>query len=265
MKISVITPTFNSEKTIAKNVESILKQSYKDFEHIIIDNLSNDKTLQIVNELYKNSLTNLRIISEKDNGISDAFNKGIIAASGDIIGILNSDDYYYSDNVFEQVANDLKKLQHLFFHGDVLFIDPKYGSYLRKPYNLDTFKTMPLNHPTMFIKKEVYSRIGLYDISYRYSMDFEFYCRLKNSYPDLKNRIYYFDKNPVVVMRSGGESWTNEIRSILEVKNAVKKHQLVNFKLLLQIHLRLFRTYFKMFLDKVGLTFLVQFWRKIIY
>ena len=248
MKISVITPTFNSEKTIAKNVESILKQSHKDFEHIIIDNLSKDKTLQIVNELYKNSLTNLRIISEKDNGISDAFNKGINAASGDIIGILNSDDYYYSDNVFEQVANALKKSQQLFFHGDILFIDPKYGSYLRKPYNLDTFKTMPLNHPTMFIKKEVYSRIGLYDISYRYSMDFEFYCRLKNSYPDLKNRIYYFDKNPVVVMSAGGESWTNEIRSILEVKSAVKKHDLINIKFiaaaLLKIIQNLFKNYF---------------------
>ena len=77
MKISVITPTFNSEKTIAKNVESILKQSYKDFEHIIIDNLSSDKTLEIVRQLYKDLPSNLRIISEKDTGISEAFNKGI--------------------------------------------------------------------------------------------------------------------------------------------------------------------------------------------
>jgi len=265
MKISVITPTFNSEKTIAKNVESILKQSYKDFEHIIIDNLSSDNTLEIIEKLYKDSPLNLRIISEKDSGISEAFNKGIDFASGDILTMLNSDDYYYSDNIFEQTANSFKKSEYLIFHGDVLFIDPKYGSYLRKPYKLDTFKTMPLNHPTMFIKKEVYALVGLFDTSYRYSMDFEFYCRLYNGYPDLSNRLYYFDKNPVVVMSAGGESWANEIQSILEVKRAAKKNGFISFSLDIQLQLRLFRTYLKSILDKVGFTFLVRFWRKSIH
>ena len=109
MKISIITPTFNSEKTIEKNVESILKQSFKEFEHIIIDNLSHDNTLDIIKKLYKDSPLNLRIISEKDNGISEAFNKGINIASGDILTILNSDDYYYSENVFEHVVNTFTK------------------------------------------------------------------------------------------------------------------------------------------------------------
>ncbi len=265
MKISVITPTFNSEKSIAKNVESIFKQSYKDIEHIIIDNLSSDNTLEIVKKLYKDFPSNLRIISEKDNGISEAFNKGINIASGDILTMLNSDDYYYSDNVFEQVANAFTKSQCLVFHGDLLFNDPKYGSYLRKPYKLNTFKTMPLNHPTMFVKKEIYGVIGLFDTSYRYSMDFEFYCRLYNCYPDLNKRLYYFDKSPVVVMRAGGESWTNEIQSILEVKRSVKKNGLTSFSLIVQLQLRLLRTYLKSILDKSGLTFLVRFWRKSIH
>jgi glycosyltransferase len=265
MKISIITPTFNSEKTIAKNVESILKQSYKDFEHIIIDNLSSDNTLEIVKKLYKDSPLNLRIISEKDSGISEAFNKGINNASGDIIIILNSDDYYYSDNIFEQVIVGFKKLRILVFHGDVLFNDPKYGSYIRKPYKLDNFKTMPLNHPTMFIKKEVYALVGLYDTSYRYSMDFEFYCRLYNNYPDLSNKLFYFDKNPVVVMSAGGESWANEIQSILEVKRAAKKNGLTSFILDIQLQLRLLRTYLKSIFDKAGIAFLVRFWRKIIH
>jgi len=265
MKISVITPTFNSEKTIAKNVESILKQSYKDFEHIIIDNLSSDNTLDIIKKLYKDSPINLRIISEKDNGISEAFNKGIIIASGEILTMLNSDDYYYSDTMFEQAESKLKISEYLIFHGDVLFIDPKYGSYLRKPYKLNNFKTMPLNHPTMFIKKEVYDLVGLFDTSYRYSMDFDFYCRLYNCYPDLSNRLYYFDKNPVVVMNAGGESWTNEIQSILEVKRSVKKNGYTSFSLNVQLELRLFRTYLKSILDKFGLTFLVRFWRKSIH
>lgn len=76
-------------------------------------------------------------------------------------------------------------------------------------------------------------------------MDFEFYCRLYNCYPDLSNRHYYFDKNPVVVMNAGGQSWANEIQSILEVKRAVKKNSLNNFSIDIQLQLRLFRTYLK--------------------
>lgn len=265
MKISIITPTFNSEKTIAKNVESILKQSHKDFEHIIIDNLSSDKTLEIVRKLYKDLPSNLSIISEKDSGISEAFNKGIKFSSGEIITILNSDDYYYSENIFEQVTNFLDESQYLIFHGDVLFIDPQYGSYLRKPYKLNTFKTMPLNHPTMFVKKEVYSAVGLFDISYRYSMDFEFYCRIFKHYPDLSKKLFYFSKNPLVVMSSGGDSWTNERQSILEVKKAVKKYGLINSNLAKQIQFRLLKTYLKGIFNKTGFTFLVRFWRKIIH
>ena len=263
MKISVITPTFNSEKTIAKNVESVLKQSYNDFEHIIIDNLSTDKTLALLRELYKNLPANLSIISEKDSGISEAFNKGIDRSSGGIITILNSDDYYYSDKIFDQVAEVFNRSKYLITHGDVLFVDPKYGSYVRKPYNLNTFRTMPLNHPTMFIKKEVYSSVGLYDKSYFYSMDFEFYCRLYKNYSDLSEKLFYFDKNPLVVMNAGGESWNNEIQSIQEVKNSLKKHGLINSKLSLQLQFRLIRTKLKSIFDQIGLTFLVKLWRKI--
>jgi glycosyltransferase involved in cell wall biosynthesis len=265
MKISVITPTFNSEKTILKNVESIINQSYKDFEHIIIDNRSSDKTIAIIKNLYKDLPSNLRIISEKDSGISEAFNKGIMCAKGDIITILNSDDYYYSGSIFAIVIDALKEFQNLIFHGDVLFIDPKYGSYVRKPYGLNKLNTMPLNHPTMFIKKEVYDSIGLYDLNYRYSMDFEFYCRLYKNYPNLGENLFYFDKNPVVIMSAGGESWANEIKSILEVKSAVKKHNLINLNLWLQLQLRLFRTYLKIIFNKIGLTFIVKLWRKIIH
>lgn len=265
MKISVITPTFNSEKTIEKNVESILKQSHRDFEHIIIDNLSSDKTLAIIKKLYKDLPSNLSIISEKDSGISEAFNKGLKSTSGEIITILNSDDYYYSENIFEQVSNVIGKSQYLIYHGDVLFEDEKYGSYLRKPYALNNFKTMPLNHPTMFIKKEVYSDVGLYDVSYRYAMDFEFYCRIYKNYPNLSLQLFYFDKNPMVVMNAGGESWTNERLSIFEVKSAIKMHGLSNCKLAGEIQLRLLRTYLKSIFEKTGFNFLVRLWRKIIH
>ena len=95
MKISIITPTFNSETTILNNVNSILNQTHLEFEHIIIDNESSDDTLKLINEAYnnRNLKEKLRIIREKDKGIAEAFNKGIEASRGEIIGILNSDDY----------------------------------------------------------------------------------------------------------------------------------------------------------------------------
>src|SRR3990167_7739385 len=111
MKISVVTPTFNSEKTIAGNIQSIISQAYKDFEHIIIDNLSTDKTIELAKNYYLSAgmIDRLIIISEKDNGISDAFNKGIKTASGEIIAILNSDDVYFNNRVFEKVADLFEK------------------------------------------------------------------------------------------------------------------------------------------------------------
>jgi len=263
MKISVITPTFNSEKTIQKNVESILNQSYKEFEHIIIDNVSTDETVKTIKNLYKLTPANLRIISEKDFGIADAFNKGIKNSTGDVITILNSDDYYFNNKIFEQVIDAFNKSKSLIVHGDVEFIDPKYGYYIRKPLVLNKLITMPLNHTTMFIKKEVYSNVGLFDTTYRYSMDFEFYCRLFKHFTDLSKSLFYFDKNPMVIMNAGGESWSNEIQSIREVKRAIKQHSLSNLNLWAQIEFRLFRTYLKSFLNKIGLTFIVKLWRKI--
>lgn len=263
MKITVITPTFNSEKTIQTNVESVLNQSYKDFEHIIIDNQSNDETINILKNLYKVVPSNLRIISEKDFGIADAFNKGIKNSTGGIITILNSDDYYFQNNIFEQVIVAFNKLQCLIVHGDVKFIDPKYGSYIRKPLGFNKLITMPLNHPTMFVKKEVYSEVGLFDTTYRYSMDFEYYCRLYKHFTNMNKTLFYFDKNPMVVMNAGGESWKNEIQSIREVKRAVAQHSLSNLNLWTQIELRLFRTYLKNCLNKTGFAFIVKLWRKI--
>ena len=91
VRISIVTPTFNSEKTVEKNIHSVISQTHKNFEHIIVDNLSKDNTINIINKIYKhhNLLDNLTIISEQDSGISDAFNKGIKSARGEIIAILN--------------------------------------------------------------------------------------------------------------------------------------------------------------------------------
>ena len=109
MKISIITPTYNSEKTLKDTLESILKQTYTNYEHIIVDGASKDSTMQIVKEYEEKYQGKLKYISEKDLGIYDAMNKGIKMATGDIIGILNSDDIYANENVLEKIANKFKQ------------------------------------------------------------------------------------------------------------------------------------------------------------
>lgn len=263
MKISIITPTFNSAKTIESNISSILSQTYKIFEHIIVDKLSTDSTLSIAKELYSknNCSEKLIIISEKDEGIADAFNKGIRKSSGEIIAILNSDDSYFYFNLFADVVKIFTEKSVLFVHGDILFKDRKYGTNVRRPLMCDLRVAMPFNHPTMFFKKEVYDDLGLFDTGFRYSMDFEFVCRLAKKY-DLKKAGHYFDANPMVTMKAGGVSWKNEIKSINETKLALKKHSLWNLKAFYHYSLRIFRTYLKKIFSKIGLTFLVKLWRK---
>jgi glycosyltransferase involved in cell wall biosynthesis len=264
MKISVITPTFNSAKTIESNISSVISQTYDNFEQIIVDNLSTDSTLSIAKEIYSknNCSEKLIIISEKDEGIADAFNKGIKRATGDLIAILNSDDSYFYFNLFKDVVKIFSEKDVLFVHGDILFKDRKFGTNVRRPLMCDLIVAMPFNHPTMFFRKEVYDNIGLFDKSFRYSMDFEFVCRLSKQY-DLKKIGFYFDVNPMVIMKAGGASWKNEINSIKETKLALKKHGLWNIKALYFYLSRIFRTKLKFILDKLGFLFLVRFWRKL--
>jgi len=128
MKISIVTPTFNSEATILNNVNSIIDQTYSNYEHILVDNESSDNTLNLVKKKYseRNSTEKLRIIREKDKGIAEAFNKGVAAASGEIIGILNSDDRYYNYSVLEKVVKSFGDNENLFAHGNIFFNDPLY-------------------------------------------------------------------------------------------------------------------------------------------
>ena len=119
MKISIITPTYNSEDTILTNIESVLSQDYINWEQIIIDNISTDKTLEFVKNK-KNK--KIKIISEKDLGIFDAINKGIENSTGDIISILHSDDYYDNDNVLSMIASNFKKFNPDVIYGNLIYV-----------------------------------------------------------------------------------------------------------------------------------------------
>ena len=119
MKISIISPTYNSQKTITDTLESISEQKHQDIEHIIIDGLSSDDTLKIA-ESYRNKINNLKILSEKDSGLYDAMNKGISLSSGEIITILNSDDFYHSDQVLSDVNKIFESNPDIFAHKSVV-------------------------------------------------------------------------------------------------------------------------------------------------
>ena len=264
MLISIITPTFNSEKTIKKNVKSIINQTYKNFEHIIIDNQSKDNTIGIINKIYEenNMLGALRIISEPDKGIADAFNKGIKNAKGEIIGILNSDDRYFNDNVFQRVQVALNDKETIFVHGDVYFDDPVYGSNIRRPLLCPITTTMPYNHPTIFFRKEVYDKYGSYNESYKYTMDYELIMRFERKIPDFRNKGKYLKGEPVAIMHSGGASWKYELESIKEYKNALIEYDFWDFNAKKEYFLRIFRTRLKKIFNDLHLNFLVKLWRK---
>jgi glycosyltransferase involved in cell wall biosynthesis len=263
MKISIVTPTFNSATTVLNNVNSILNQTNQDFEHIIIDNKSTDETLKLITEAYikRNLKEKLRIISEKDKGIADAFNKGIAAAKGEIIGILNSDDCFYSYNVLERVADAFEDNEKLFVHGNIYFNDPLYGSNIRKPLMCSITEAMPYNHPAMFFRRKVYEEFGNYNTNYLLVMDFELICRLTKSINNFNSKGYYLNGDPLVKMNAGGASWQKELESIKETKQVLMKYNYWNFDAKKNYILRKLRTIIKSWLVVFKLENVITLWR----
>ncbi len=230
MNISIITATYNSSSTVRDTIESVLKQSYQDYEYIIIDGASKDKTIEVVKEYEHRFNGRLKWISEPDKGIYDAMNKGIELATGDVVGILNSDDFFTSDDVLERVANEFHSESTLdAIYGDIHFVKDEdltkctryYSSSYFRPWLL-RFGFMPA-HPSFYVRKEVYQKYGLYDLQFRTSSDFEMMVRLFG-----KNKIKakYIHKD-FVTMRTGGESTAGvEAKKKVnrDIAGSLKKH-----------------------------------------
>lgn len=185
MKISIITITFNSEKSLEKTIQSVISQDYDDIEYIIVDGKSTDSTLDIV-EKHKQHVDIL--ISEKDKGIYDALNKGINAATGDVIGFIHSDDIFNDDYVVSQVSNALVKPETDAVYGDLQYVAE--GNFMRvirnwksgeyKRWNLKLGWMPP--HPTFFCKKKIYDTYGGFDLSYKISADYDIMMRYLGKY-----------------------------------------------------------------------------------
>jgi len=270
-RLSIITPTYNSESVIEKSIFSVVSQTYNNFEHIIVDNQSTDKTLDIVTKIYSeyDLLDHLKIITEEDDGIADAINKGIRISHGKIINILHSDDHFMQNTIFEQVVEKFRlKNNLLFVHGNIFFHDSKYGSIVKYPICRSVKKGIPYFHQTIFIKKVAFDNIGYFNTKYRIAMDYEFYCRLENEIPNLQKQIFYLNGHPIVWVEYGGISSTKPLEGLSEVKRALRENNLLTFKSLYMVWKNIFKTMLKdlfiLFKMKAVLVALRNFkWRRL--
>lgn len=218
MKISIITATFNSGKTLRDTMESVLRQSYPDIEHIIVDGRSKDNTMDIVRELEPRYCGRLKYVSEPDRGIYDAMNKGIRMASGDIVGILNSDDFYSADNVVEVIAAVLKSADIDAVYGDIHYVNDEDLEKCVRYYSSCAFRPWMMRlgfqpaHPSFYCRKNIYDKHGAFDISFRVAADFENLLRL--IYIN-RIRMKYIPID-CVTMRTGGAS-TSGVKSHLRI------------------------------------------------
>lgn len=222
MKISIITVTFNSEKTIRETLNSIKNQTYPDIEHIIIDGKSTDNTLKIVEDFPHVS----KVISEKDNGIYDAMNKGIKIAKGDVIGILNSDDIYASKNTLSNVMSIFDGESNIdSVYGNIIYFKNNSPSkitrtWVTKSYYGSFFEDGEiLPHPGLFVRKKIYKEIGAYKTDFEIGADYEFIFRMLK----MNNCSSFFIDETIVKMREGGISTKNVksyFTSLKEVKRA---------------------------------------------
>lgn len=193
IKVSIITVCFNSQNTISRTIESVLNQTYPNIEYIIVDGKSTDNTLEIINSYSEKYGDRLKVISEKDEGIYDAMNKGIHYSSGTLIGIVNSDDYYEPDAVECMVeAWNGEPMQIL--HG--LMRSLRYGrEYSVMLTSAEFLDEKMIQHPSCFVTRDVYDKIGLFDISYRCISDYEFMIRAFESHKVSFKPVYHIIAN----------------------------------------------------------------------
>ncbi len=209
MKVSIVTVGYNCASTLGRAMDSILQQTYQNIEYIVVDGKSSDHTIEIIKS-YESKFGNRLIwISEQDKGIYDAMNKGIKMATGEIVGILNSDDFLTSTTIIERIVYEFKKNNNLeLIYGDVHFVRPKdlhknirnYTGRFFQPWMI-RFGYFP-PHPSIYVRRDVYEKYGMYDDSLRIAADFEFFANLIHNH-HVSTKYIPMD---FVTMLTGGES-----------------------------------------------------------
>ncbi|MCC7297405.1 MAG: glycosyltransferase [Bacteroidia bacterium] len=233
MKISVITVCYNSEATVEQTIQSVLAQSHTDIEYIVVDGASTDRTLEIINK-YKDQIS--VVISEKDKGIYDAMNKGLARVTGDVVGILNSDDLYKNNEVLSQVSMEFNKpIECLCTDVEIFERMPEnvvrfYSCTRWKPWMFRIGHQPP--HPGFFVRNSVYKQFGTFKSEFKLAADFEILLRFI-----LKNKCKTNYSNwTSVSMRSGGASQKG-LKNIMlankEVNASLKQNGYFSFPLLI--------------------------------
>jgi glycosyltransferase involved in cell wall biosynthesis len=228
IKISIITTTYNSASTIRDTLESVVNQSYNNIEHIIIDGKSRDNTLAIIAEFPHVA----KIVSESDKGIYDAMNKGIKLATGEVIVMLNSDDFYENNQVINTIVHCFEiEPQIDIVYGNISYVNHNDTNKVirrvkSKPYYDNFFEDGEIvPHPTFFAKRKIYEKLGDYDFSFRLAADYEYTIRALKIH---KFKAHYLDEF-LVKMRMGGAT-TQNVNSIIkvnqEILRAFKKNKL---------------------------------------
>ena len=226
MKISIITATYNSAATISSCIASVNEQTYPDIEHIIIDGASKDNTLEIIKSM-PNRVS--KIVSEPDGGIYDAMNKGINFTTGEIMGILHSDDLFYSDETLKYISSAFSVSNADVVYGDLIIVEKNNTGKIRRYWKSKSFKPNLLNrgwmpaHPTVFMRKGVYKKHGLFNLNMKISADYDFMLRVFSD-PNLK---FFYLPEVITKMREGGASNGSLKKMILKTKEdyiALKKN-----------------------------------------
>lgn len=255
--ISIITVVYNGEKTIEETIKSILVQTYKNIEYIIIDGASSDNTVKIIKK-YQDKISYW--VSEKDGGIYDAMNKGIMVSHGEIIGIVNADDTLYPNTlqeVYEQM--DVHGLDYTY--GSIHLMDEKsvvFGETIpmkKKDITLKKYKDMPFPHPSLFVKKEVYKQIGLFNLQFKLSADYDFVLRLLNS-----NYKGLALSNTTGKFRSGGSS--GGIATFLDTKDVLLSHNVPKLSVYKSTSISSLKVFILKYFPKFALKFRKKFRKK---
>ncbi len=256
-KISIITASFNRAITLERSILSVLNQSYPNTEYIIIDGGSTDGTVDVIKR-YERHLSYW--VSEPDNGIADAWNKGIMKASGEIISMVNADDWYEPE-VFKKVSAIFQNNQDVdIVHGNVKYWSNNKNLYIKKPY-LDEkmiWKLMPYLFPSCFIKRSLYDKYGLFDTSYKVCMDYELMLRFST-----KGKNFLYVNEVMANFELGGLSDVNCVDGLIENKDITIRYGYNKVKSYLNLYRLIARRYLKIALEKSYLGFIIEAARKL--